>query len=83
MNCEEEKVEAGWEPIATAPKDGTVILARYADWGVGFRVRWEASLTGRSGCWKLLDHSGNAQPREWRPCKEPDSADADSGNKRS
>lgn len=30
-----------WKPMATAPKDGTLILAWNKNWGVPIAVRWQ------------------------------------------
>lgn len=75
-----EKVSEGWQPIETAPKDGTDILAwcvhpnaKYTDALVGF-TDWQAPVVTR---W--IEHNGGEWTRDglfgeythWRPLPAP------------
>jgi hypothetical protein len=65
-----------WKPIETAPKDGTPILALYADaWGMRrYSVRywstgnWESGKEGWSDEWRQLRKD---QPTHWQPLPPP------------
>lgn len=54
-----------WQPIETAPKDGTVVLARIPDSDVQQAVMWSA----KEGCWVIQwDHwklRGLDAPTHW------------------
>jgi hypothetical protein len=66
-----------WQPIETAPKDGTAILVRVPNYAYDSSetmtvVRW------RHECWELTrggsyaeDHDLNATPTHWMPLPEP------------
>ncbi|TXN33920.1 hypothetical protein [Methylobacterium sp. WL19] len=66
----------GWEPIATAPRDGSVIWVMDPDCGA-FLMRWSASTTNpmfsdATGMWLATDGSltwcedTDAGPTWWR-----------------
>lgn len=66
---------AGWQPIETAPKDGTVILA-CDEWGGMFVVKWTAC--GPKGQWDLTEVGSYAtdawpssDPTHWMPLPPP------------
>lgn len=68
---------AAWEPIETAPKDGTYILL----WRPGFRqetAHWLADMIGFDWPW-LLPLPGEdrmrLKPTHWRPLPEPPKED--------
>lgn len=52
-----------WQPIETAPRDGSVIQVRQGHWGP-FHVRWTA------GIWKAVEYSAG-RPTHWQPLPEP------------
>lgn len=64
-----------WQPIETAPKDGTAILG-FAD-GQQTTVRWRAAKRkGDSEYWDLVvcgsyAEDGEWWPTRWRPLPEP------------
>lgn len=69
-----------WQPIETAPKDGTQLLLRFLDqtiighwsaqWGhwVGDNVTW---YDGAKSCVSLRDGWGNGGPSAWTHLPEP------------
>lgn len=56
-----------WQPISTAPRDGTVVLARIPDQDVQQAVMWSA----KENCWVIQwDHwklDGFDTPTHWMP----------------
>lgn len=63
-----------WQPIGTAPKDGTPILAYEADWVYPISIRWHQSW----GKWVLngvlLELGDWGQPEVWMPLAAPPTA---------
>jgi hypothetical protein len=62
-----------WQPIETAPKDGTFILGYYADrpwlWDI---VQWDAGYLG--GAWWGGGHENDGPlfpPTHWMPLPDP------------
>ena len=49
-----------WQPIETAPKDGSAVEARFKGWAP-YHVRWE------NGAWVIISYDGHPRPTEWRP----------------
>lgn len=75
--------ESKWQPIATAPKDGTQLLG-YCDYAQNGRAFWVAmwiddadELDG--GFWldagKQDSMSRDAEPTHWQPLPEPPDAE--------
>lgn len=50
-----------WQPIATAPKDGTKILAWCSEWERVLIIEWT------SGVWAIELSDQDAQPTDWQP----------------
>lgn len=67
-----------WQPIETAPKDGTRVLAVWGQHGVQI-IRWHSwearpEYFVRAGaCWKPDDHMCplNVEPTRWQPLPSP------------
>jgi hypothetical protein len=59
-----------WQPIETAPKDGTPILAWPCE-GMPYVVRWEHRVSG----YKWIEAGGEGyeqyEPTNWMPLPEP------------
>lgn len=60
-----------WQPINTAPKDGTVILGREHGDDAVFPMRWETG-SWRGHGWRLVyvvwgDESNHCDPTHWAP----------------
>ena len=62
---ESRSMFADWQPIETAPRDGTEILAHIPGYG-DYRLRWQRGFEGVDGSdcatWVCLDYSF---PRGW------------------
>lgn len=66
-----------WQPIETAPKDGTALLGKdvAGDWP--FVMKWEGEPRAPNGgywayCEALLsDVAGEATPTHWMPLPDP------------
>lgn len=62
----------GWQPIETAPKDGTRVLLAWDGVRVGYYL--DNSRTGRAWAgWKVpsMEPWPSSQPTHWRPMPEP------------
>jgi hypothetical protein len=66
------QTEPGWQPIETAPKDGTWVLAHRADWTLPENVQWHQGVN--RGYWQTMDNgwvSASQQktcgPTHWMP----------------
>lgn len=70
-----ERQEAdGWQPIETAPKDGTRILAFVPRYGAT-TAHFDARNTHRFICHSVLNRE--AQPTHWMPLPEPPQTNGD------
>lgn len=60
--------ESDWQPIATAPKDGTEILIA-ACGNSWFVVFWDDEATNKTHCWQTPDGIAyhNELPNLWMP----------------
>lgn len=62
-----------WQPIETAPKDGTRVLLIHAQSGfvMGYYKSWQ--LDGKSGgLWRYEGiHTANVEPTHWMPLPKP------------
>jgi hypothetical protein len=61
-----------WQPIETAPKDGTYILLFIEDSVISARWRiadWDVAVLSSHGCGCCA--SGNSAPTHWMPLPEP------------
>lgn len=56
-----------WQPIETAPKDGTIILV--ADKGVYVAriAQWDKGMLRSGGGWLDAWNSDNVEPTHWMP----------------
>jgi len=66
---------AEWQPIDTAPKDGTRIFAYCVEWEEPVVLRWLQRWHSMSGTWGWCDNSGDMEqdyvPTHWMPIPEP------------
>ena len=64
-----------WQPIETAPKDGTVILACFDKWYHPMAVCWAAYHPNAKGkaCWRTSAIGGDKveQLTHWMPLPSP------------
>jgi hypothetical protein len=73
----------GWQPIETAPKDGTLICAygiAHGDYGyteaesTEFKIRWRKNMAG-CGMWEIDDitprYFNGFTPKHWMPLPDP------------
>jgi hypothetical protein len=51
-----------WQPIETAPKDGTVIRIRQGRWSP-HHARW------KDGYWQSIEYTGTQHPTHWMPLR--------------
>lgn len=62
----------GWQPIETAPKDGTEILMVQAD---GYLQVGEWAAWMQTPCWVIIDSQAGgvieAEPTHWMPLPTP------------
>lgn len=58
----------GWQPIATAPKDGRVLT--FGDVGADDPA-FEVAELGADGRWWVADFDYTVSPTHWRPLPEP------------
>ncbi len=57
-----------WQPIESAPRDGTLILA--VEKGGPILIEWESG--GRNeGFWRDQDHYVHTEATHWMPLPEP------------
>lgn len=71
--AELKALRAGWQPIETAPRDGTQVLATWGyTWEVN-RPHVEVCETGEEGIWfySYDGHSPQVPPTHWMPLPEP------------
>lgn len=79
----QKMTDMGWQPIATAPKDGTRVDLLLPDWeGSVANAYWEAEtdgwfdMPGPQWCVKDREHDGRVEPvyslpTHWMPSREP------------
>ncbi len=63
-----------WQPIETAPKDGTVFIAPYDDWSGLIFCKWaspEDDYNAVGGYWMDIDGSQESEIKYWIPRPEP------------
>jgi len=69
-----------WQPIETAPKDGTIILVAVDVPGLVRMVRWASGGMYGVGCWANFPQRGNGgigpivlmvPPTRWQPLPQP------------
>ena len=65
---------ARWQPIETAPKDGTKILAYDPDRGGSCEILYWGSWKGK-GAWQDDEANGYYEPSHWMPLPEPPQQD--------
>jgi hypothetical protein len=60
----------GWQPIETAPKDGTTFEGKLPD-EARFTIKWkrDAWAFDYGGCWLVLNQKN--QPTHWVPLPPP------------
>jgi hypothetical protein len=66
-----------WQPIETAPRDGTTVLLYFPDAGksqidVGYWIEWEVGDANWSNEW--TDAEIDCDPSHWMPLPEPPEA---------
>ena len=49
-----------WQPIETAPRDGSVILARQGGY-------WPCHLYWQDGRWQAIEYQATHNPTHWLP----------------
>ena len=66
-----------WQPIETAPKDGSLIMIGRLGWAMP--ARWRFYETLGSGYWVFSNNQHikktDSQPTHWMPLPEPPNAD--------
>jgi hypothetical protein len=63
-----EPVGEPWQPIETAPKDGTWVLAHHHDW----TLPEVAQCSGYTGAWQTME--AGIAPTHWMPLQQPPAA---------
>jgi hypothetical protein len=77
VSAQDASPKDGWQPIATAPKDGSAIFAFWA-----FKNSWQKTIDGRNyavvwfvdGEWRPADEFDDdawCEPDFWKPLPEP------------
>lgn len=66
MTPNDNAQKVGWQPIETAPKDGTVVLVPL--------LRWDGRVEVVTTHWNR-DWVGADKPNHWMPLPEPPNAD--------
>lgn len=70
MNCPGD--DKKWQPIETAPKDGTVILCRHETWSEDIRCRWtDGEWQPERLAYRLGPARHIADPSHWQPANSP------------
>jgi hypothetical protein len=60
--------KAKWQPIETAPRDGSFLLGYYKMWKCPTIIRWQKSQYGDFGYWDCARVcSDNIHPTHWMP----------------
>ena len=62
-----EAAERGWQDIATAPVDGTRILATGFNWNDESKGRWSEILSWEDGDWTTDNGESVYPPTHWMP----------------
>ena len=62
-----------WQPIETAPKDGTLVLVWDEDTGGAFAAQFLVEVTGWGNPGEWMDWHGMRllQPTHWMPLPDP------------
>lgn len=73
------RIPSDWQPIDTAPRDGTIV--ELTDGDMTFAMRWSATqrnpffAPGVTGMWVVpngsmtwTEHDPDGAPTHWRPC---------------
>jgi hypothetical protein len=61
----------GWQPIETAPKDGTILVFRMADSGPFYQLAQWVVLPRRKGRWTCSNGDWVDDVTHWMPLPEP------------
>ena len=64
-----------WQPMRTAPMDGTAVLALLDGSDIPLPIRWDVDIAGWRVTWDDYVLSDTDGPRYWMPC--PDDPEAD------
>lgn len=73
----EDNGHVAWQPMATAPKDGTAVLALLDGSDVPHAIRWDKDLARWCMAWDGFELSAVNGPRYWMRC--PDDPDGVKG----
>lgn len=61
----------GWQPIETAPKDGTAVMVWASQYHVArWERRWSVMLRGELDAWWVAPEL-DVKPSHWHPLREP------------
>lgn len=65
-----EKQSSGWQPIETAPKDGTKVLGYCDAYGNVVVMEWFV-YHGCRAVWETVDGESEVEPTHWMPLPNP------------
>jgi hypothetical protein len=63
-----------WQPISTAPMDGTRVLTFRADFRESMGVAWFNATGCGEPCWVPVNGSSWPEPTHWMPLPKPPTA---------